>query len=33
MMDEIIEGILVIEKYGNWCYLLKSKEKLEVSTS
>jgi len=28
---ENIEGILVIEGFGNWCYLLKLKEKLEVS--
>jgi len=31
-MGEIIEGILIIERFENWYYLLKLKEKLEIST-
>ena len=33
MMDENIEVILVIEQFEKWDYLLKSKEKPEVSSS
>jgi len=32
-MSEIIEGILIIERFENWHYLLKLKEKPEVSIS
>jgi len=32
-MGEIIEGILIIERFENWHYLLKLKEKLEISIS
>jgi hypothetical protein len=33
IIDEIIEDILIIEGFLNYCYLLKLKEKLEVSIS
>jgi len=30
-MSEIIEVILIIERFEDWCYLLKLKEKPEIS--